>query len=496
MAATPIKASSDIFSVYDKATLYCPAASVDKYRQTTPWNKFENIKTEGGGGGFITIIPDRTSYTLNIGETVMIGYTLNASGDATLKSKSWSSSDAAVATVQDGLVKAIGEGSATIRLVVTDNSGNTYQNDWYIVVTDSNTPPDDPDDEETPSTNLKYTEISDTEVAVIGYEGTALEDVVIPNQVRSGSTGNIFNVVEIRSSAFAGSPYVRSITIPENIHTIAPGAFKNCSNLEEVNYRARQVTTENDHHSNLTFGNCPKFTTLNIGKRVKALPKFIFRGTRITSVVIPDNVTVIGNDCFAECQNLSDITIGKGVVTIEWSAFGFERGTTSPETTLRFNAANLKKYYGLGEDENIPAEWTPMIRRNVSKIYFGAEVNSRCRNLLHDCTPSDIYCESSIPPSLTGQSLNSTSKSQCLLHVPKNSSSAYRVAAIWKEFYNIVEDSNFSGIDDVAVDGDSYVEVYNLNGIKVYDGLRSEMSLARGIYIVRMADRVEKIAIR
>lgn len=63
---------------------------------------------------------DQSSITLNEGETSQLTATVTPS-DATNKSVSWSTSNASVATVVDGLVTAVGIGSATITATSDDN---------------------------------------------------------------------------------------------------------------------------------------------------------------------------------------------------------------------------------------------------------------------------------------------------------------------------------------------------------------------------------------
>ena len=66
---------------------------------------------------------DKSASTLEIGETVTLKATVNPS-NATNKNVTWTSSDTSVATVENGVVTAIGEGSATIT-VTTEDGGKT-----------------------------------------------------------------------------------------------------------------------------------------------------------------------------------------------------------------------------------------------------------------------------------------------------------------------------------------------------------------------------------
>ena len=72
--------------------------------------------------------------------------------------------------------------------------------------------------------------------------------------------------------------------------------------------------------------------------------KGIIEGT-IRELVIPNNVTTIGDDTFAECSSLTSVTIGNSVTTIgEYAFYGCE-GLTSVTIGNGFNADNLDLSY-------------------------------------------------------------------------------------------------------------------------------------------------------
>ncbi|MDE5554595.1 MAG: hypothetical protein K2J10_05370 [Muribaculaceae bacterium] len=53
-----------------------------------------------------------------------------------------------------------------------------------------------------------------------------------------------------------------------------------------------------------------------------------------------------------------------------------------------------------------------------------------------------------------------------------------------------------SGIDELSSESDNEIEVFDMAGVCVYKGLRSEARLERGFYIVRQGLTTQKIAIQ
>jgi len=78
------------------------------------------------------------------------------------------------------------------------------------------------------------------------------------------------------------------------------------------------------------FYNCTKLTNVIIGDNVKAIPAEAFnRCTSLTSVTIPLSVTSIGVEAFCSCTGLTSIIIPSSVISIGNSAFNSCTGLTS-----------------------------------------------------------------------------------------------------------------------------------------------------------------------
>ena len=88
----------------------------------------------------------------------------------------------------------------------------------------------------------------------------------------------------------------------------------------------------------------------------------------------------------------------------------------------------------------------------------------------------DVYCLTETAPYADDAFRNSYIE-YATLHVPATSIEAYKTAAPWKNFKNIVEYVNPSGIQCITLDVNANVSVYDLNG-------RSLEKSCKGINII------------
>ena len=138
----------------------------------------------------------------------------------------------------------------------------------------------------------------------------SLTSVTIPDSVTS-----------IGAYAFAWCRSLTSITIPDSVTSIGSSAFYSCSSLTSVTYNAVNCTTMGPWDYSVFFG-CSKLTTVVIGNQVQQIPAYAFaRCDGLTSITIPDSVTSIGDYAFAWCDGLTGITIPDSVTSIGDYAF-------------------------------------------------------------------------------------------------------------------------------------------------------------------------------
>ncbi len=121
-------------------------------------------------------------------------------------------------------------------------------------------------------------------------------------------------VVKIEDSAFESCISLTDITIPDSVTTIGKKVFWGCYQLTDI-----KVSADN-----------PCFCAENGILFDKGRTKLICYPINRTEdkYTIPDSVTVVGENAFADCEHLTDIVISKNVRTIEESAFEWCKGLT------------------------------------------------------------------------------------------------------------------------------------------------------------------------
>lgn len=146
--------------------------------------------------------------------------------------------------------------------------------------------------------DFQYEVISKTNsVKIKKYVGTDTI-VTIPDTIDN------YPVTEIAGNAFARTS-VTSITVGNNVATIAANAFAGATTLETVN-----LPNSVSSIGNSAFSGCTSLTTVNIPSNVATIPASCFANcTSLSSITIPDSITKISSKAFLNCTSLSDSVI-------------------------------------------------------------------------------------------------------------------------------------------------------------------------------------------
>ena len=102
------------------------------------------------------------------------------------------------------------------------------------------------------------------------------------------------------------------------IRRIGSSAFSYCNSLTSITIPNSVTIIESD-----AFINCSSLTSITIPNSVTSIESGAFGGcSSLTSITIPNSVTIIESDAFINCSSLTSITIPNSVTSIESGAFG------------------------------------------------------------------------------------------------------------------------------------------------------------------------------
>ncbi len=307
---------------------------------------------------------------------------------------------------------------------------------------------------------------------------SGLTSVAIPNSVTSIGTSTFSDcsglisvtisnsVTSIGSRAFQNCSSLYSVTIPSSVTSIGSSAYSNCTGIKSLEWNAINCPT----NGGMTTANIEQVV---IGDEVKTLPQNFARGSKITSVSIPNSVTSIGVSAFASCTGLTSMTIPGSVTSIGDYAFSGCSGLTSmtiPGSVTTIGAYAFASCSGL-TSVAIPGSVTTIgvsafaSCSGLTSVTIPNSVTTIGGSAFKGCTGlTDIYSEISNPTTRTTASnaFEGVPYTTCKLHIPAETKHMYQVTTPWNNFENIIEGE---GKDPCDINGDGVVDIFDVNAV-------------------------------
>jgi len=163
------------------------------------------------------------------------------------------------------------------------------------------------------------------------FQDSSISELILPS-----------SVTNIEYSAFMNCDSLSSVTIPDSVESLGGYAFANCSNLESVSIGSglTSIGSVDDEGKFVTmiFVDCPSLTSITVdsnnttydsrndcnaiietatnkliqGCNTTVIPSSVeeigdssFMNCAVTDITLSDNVTVIGNEAFSSCMDLT-----------------------------------------------------------------------------------------------------------------------------------------------------------------------------------------------
>ena len=125
---------------------------------------------------------------------------------------------------------------------------------------------------------------------------------------------------------------METIKIGPNVRYIGVECFEGCENLKEVIFEESDDAGRELMIGKNAFWHCKQLADIQLCNGIKYIPEMCFRGTAVSSVVLPDSVEEVGPSAFDACEELKELKCGKGLKRIGKDAFSM-----SPITKIEFN---------------------------------------------------------------------------------------------------------------------------------------------------------------
>lgn len=246
--------------------------------------------------------------------------------NASNKSVSWSSDNTNIATVSStGLVKGVGEGSATITCRATDGSGVSATCKVDVIGYEfTGTTADDS------CVTYRIKDINAKTCVVKGCDKN-VDKVVIPSSVRG------YTVTSIVQSAFLGCNKLESVGIPSSMTYIGNTSFFLCTALtnfkgfNNVEYIGEDAFWGTPWKANLPKGlnyvgkvlyeykgTMPENTTIKVKEGCTQIaPHAISSQKGLVAITIPSSLATINGTSISGCDSLKSITVSSDNPTFD-----------------------------------------------------------------------------------------------------------------------------------------------------------------------------------
>lgn len=388
--------------------------------------------------------------------------------------------------------------------------------------------------------------------ATVEYEGNTYNVTAIRSEAfRSSAITSVSlpeGIEKIGVGAFYACNSLKSITFPNSLTTLDACAF-GTSAITSITWGTGLTAlngmtfwkTRNSYSTELTIP--ASITSLSYGDFGYW---FGFNGGTLTmeSATPPTVDAGVFDSPYSDFGSYSDyatLNVPSGSLeayksTVPWSKFGtINEMKVASETLFEYEGLWYEVIEGSENEVQLVADAysgysvvVPATAKNGYKIYTVTRIaeNAFAGTSLNEVTiPSTIktigenafnttnymfflYCNATVPPTLESTSTFAFDVwSYKYLFVPAGSEEAYAAADQWKEFTIKTDNTGVESIEEngnnivvngneITVEGDANIAVYNINGQLIYAGENISVAVPAGVYIVKVNNSTHKVIIK
>lgn len=340
---------------------------------------------------------------------------------------------------------------------------------------------------------------------------------------------------KIGAYAFAGCTSLQSISLPEGLTELGMGCFKNCTSLKDVELPSSllRINPYAFEGAGIEEIYLPEgITTLNryafksASLKSIALPEScteynanVFDSNKqLRDIKLPQSMTIVPYGIFNNCTALQKIDLHEGIETVHSRAFNNCTSLTEINMPSTLLIVYTKAFYNFGGE-------TVIFPENLIMMGCSAFLGSKPLKSIYskNINAPGLNCD----PFIGGGRSNSDYEVIGLyapdpnipVYIPRGSYYNYYSWQLWNYFNNFIEVDEFpsSGIDNhVTTDDEVKIygnisgcltlegaegiyEIYSTNGQKVNSGYCSgnlNISIAPGLYLVRIGNTVKKVIVK
>ena len=174
------------------------------------------------------------------------------------------------------------------------------------------------------------------------------------------------------------------------------------------------------------FEYCSALTSITIPNSVTSIGSFTFEYcTGLTSVVIPNSVTNMNMSVFKGCTGLTSVTLSNNITHVDWYTFQNCTGLTSVVIPNSVTEIDKSAFEGCSHLTTVS------IGNGINRIRTRAFAN--CAKL------TNVYCFAEEVPNTEEDAFTDTPIGNATLRVPTGSVDAYKAEVPWSGFKSIVK---------------------------------------------------------